>query len=61
MLFFKKKKKPEEVKIVIDENIGSTWFYHLRYKKKDYPGYYKALCGDDLLGDEISLEFWGFI
>jgi len=47
-------------KYVIDENVYSTYFYHIRLREKDYSGFYKSLCGADLLGKELEMKFWGF-
>ena len=44
---------------VIDENVNSTYFYHIRFREKDYPGFYKSLCGENLLGKELDMKFWG--
>lgn len=44
---------------VIDEGIENMYVYHIRLKDKNYPGYFKAICGVNLLGKELPLDFWG--
>ena len=51
---FKRSKPKEEPRLVVDENISSTWFYHLRMTDE-----VSALCGVQTLRDEKPLSDWG--
>lgn len=42
--------------IVMDEGVESMWVYHLKRN-----GEFKALCGHQLLGDNLPLKNWGYV
>ena len=44
---------------VIDESIVGYYSYHIRYKTKNYHGFFRSLCGVVLLGKSLSLKMWG--
>lgn len=45
--------------VVVDENVASTQYYHLRGNRKNYKGYFRSFCGHDLLGKKNSTKLWG--
>jgi len=54
--FLKRKKKPEEPRITIRENVSSVWFYHFAFDGK-------PLCGtkDLTMPTNIRIEDWGYV